>query len=132
MASEPLIPSVVIEVIPHAQQRYETVGDWWFDEGGTLQIRVSQMGEWRSEMAVATHELSEAIACREAGIPEPVCMAFDIEYERKRKPGDNSEPGDAPNCPYGPQHKAATAIERQFVESHGLTWKEHEARVNAL
>src|ERR1700730_8034346 len=49
----------IIETVPHQKQRYETVGDWQWD-GDTLKISVSDLGNWKYEMAIAYHELREA------------------------------------------------------------------------
>ena len=36
--------NITIKTIAHDKQRYDTVGDWWFDDEGDLQIRVSRVG----------------------------------------------------------------------------------------
>ena len=48
-----------VEAIPHTQQRYETMGDWWWDPDDTLQMRVSTLPDWRYSMLIAIHELIE-------------------------------------------------------------------------
>lgn len=96
---------VVIETIPHAEQRYPTVGDWlWSDDETTLTIRVSDMGDWRSEMLVALHELVEVILCKAGGVEQQAVDAFDIEFERKRAARNLDEPGDDPAAPYRDEH----------------------------
>ena len=91
---------ITIETIPHEEQRYPTVGDWLFVERD-LCAWVSEIGDWRNEMAVAVHELVEAILCRAAGVPGCVVDAFDKAYE-------HGEPGTSrattPHAPYHRQH----------------------------
>ena len=35
---------ISIETIPHAQHRYETVGDYWHPTDDSVEVRVSDMG----------------------------------------------------------------------------------------
>ena len=57
-----------IETIPHESQRYPTVGDYWLDESGVEQIRVSEMMDWRYEVLVAVHEIIEMALTRQRGM----------------------------------------------------------------
>jgi hypothetical protein len=124
--------NIVIKTIPHKEQRYETCGNWWWDEHGDLQIRVSEMGDWRYESLVAFHEQFEALACRRAGIREETVSAFDIEFENNRKQGNEDEPGDDPQSPYYRQHKLADIAERQLAMELGVDWKEYSKAVFSL
>jgi len=124
--------NVVIKSIPHKKQRYETSGDWWFDTKGDLQIRVSEEMPEESQQLVALHEFAEVIMCRAQGITQKSVDQFDIEYEKNRKEGDQSEPGDHPHAPYNIQHSLATAIERIVCTQMNLSWSEHDAAVLAL
>src|SRR6516165_10297182 len=95
---------ITIEVIPHKAQRYPTVGDWWFDKNGDLEIRVSALSDWRLESLIAVHELWEVLLCKHTGITEASVTEFDVEFEKRRAPGDDSEPGDSPKAPYRSEH----------------------------
>jgi len=124
---------IVIEAIPHKDQRYPTVGDWLYEEDGTLRIKVSQMSDWRREMLVAVHELVEVLTCKNDGVSQESVDKFDIEYEKNRKPDDvDSEPGDAPNSPYVDQHCLATGIERILAQQWGVKWNEYADEIEAL
>lgn len=122
---------ITIETIPHAEQRYPTVGDWQW-RGDDLLIRVSEMGDWRYEAAVAVHELVEVLLCKRDGVTEAAVDAFDMAYEKARQPGDESEPGDDPACPYARQHCFATAVERMLAAALGMSWLEYERKVESL
>ena len=61
---------IVIETIPHDKHRYETVGDYWYDDMGTLQVRVSDMGNEFYEKMVVIHELIEEALTKQKGISE--------------------------------------------------------------
>src|SRR5215207_4505971 len=88
-----------IETISHDRQRYPTVGDYWDDPDGTLQVRISEVGDRRLELLVALHELIECELCRQRGIAEPDIMAFDLAFEKEIEAGEcdeDEEPGDDP------------------------------------
>lgn len=120
-----MIKDITIRTIPHSEQRYETVGDWFFDDGG-LQIRVSDTGSWRSNMAVAVHELIEVLGCQSAGITQEEVDQFDMGH-----PGLD-EPGDDPAAPYHRQHTTASDCERMVVMMLDLEWEAHEENVDKV
>ena len=124
--------NIHIKTIPHKQQRYETVGDWFYDEHGNLQIRVSEMPDARFEQLVAVHELLEALECDEHGVEQEAVDSFDTQYERDRQAGDTSEPGDSHMAPYYEEHQFATGVERLFAQRLGVNWQDYEKAVKAL
>ncbi len=94
---------IIIETIPHEKQRYETVGDYWDDEDGTQQVKISDMKNQQYEMLVAVHELIEKELCRVRGIPEAVITEFDMKFEEERTQGyhgKGDEPGADSRAPY--------------------------------
>jgi hypothetical protein len=123
---------IEIKTIPHEDQHYPTVGDWYWDGLGNLQIRVSDMKDWRYEALVAFHEMFEALACKRAGISEESVTAFDIEFENARKQGNEDEPGDCIRAPYYRQHQLATIVERQLAMELGVIWDDYSAKVMSL
>lgn len=121
-----------IESIPHDQQRYPTVGDYW-DEKGVDQVRVSQMPDWRYEALVVVHELVEMFLTRHRDIPEERITEFDVDFEESRlKNLVAGEPGDHPNAPYRNEHFFATNLERLFAAELGVDWFEYDRFVDAL
>lgn len=117
---------VNIAVIPHKQQRYDTCGDWMFDEHGDLTILISAMGDWRSEMLVAIHELVEVILCKHDGVTQEAVDTFDQDHP------ECMEPGDEPTAPYRDQHCFATSVERMVCAAMKMPWSEHDQRVMNL
>lgn len=117
---------IVIETIPHDQQRYPTCGDYWVDPDGTLQIRVSEMGDRHMEVLVAAHELVEVFLCEARGIAEPDVMAFDMTHP------ELDDPGHDPRAPYHHEHVFAECVERLFATELGVNWQEYEARLAEL
>lgn len=127
-----IIGGVVIKIIPHEKQRYDTPGDWRIDDDGILQIRVSWTPDWRDSTAVAIHELISASICTAQGITGEQIDKFDLEFENHRQLGDNSEPGADPRAPNHFAFKIAFAIEKIVAKAMGLNWKRHNATINAL
>jgi len=123
---------IIIETIPHESQRYPTCGDWWWDKDGTLQIRVSDMKNWRFESLVAFHELCEVLICKHDGISQESVDAFDIAFEKKRKPGSVDEPGDSIKAPYRKQHGIASGVERVLGAELGVDWNKYADKVESL
>lgn len=123
---------IKIETIQHGNQRYPTVGDWYFDEAGNLTIKVSKLSDWRREALIAVHELVEVLMCKHAGISQAVVDTFDMEYEKTRHPDNEEEPGDDPAAPYVKQHCVATGIERILAAELGVNWKDYEEELSKL
>lgn len=122
-----------IESIPHEEQRYPTVGDYWLDESGVEQVRVSAMPDWRYEALVVVHELVELILTRHRGIAEEHISNFDIDFEQSReKAMVTGEPGDHPNAPYRKEHFFATNLERLLAAELDVDWFEYDRLVDAL
>lgn len=127
---EQKIMKFTVEVVPHATQRYNTVGDWQFDEVGALHIKVSDLGDWRMEFAIALHELVETYLCKEAGVTDTMVDEFDLAFDKARTPGDTSEPGEDPRAPYFKQHKVATRVEKFICLILRVNWEKYEQRIS--
>lgn len=123
---------IVIDTIPHDQHRYPTVGDWWFDADGSLQIRVSEMGNTDYEVLVGVHELVEVLLCKKRGISDEEVSAFDKAFEACRTEGNVDEPGDEPAAPYHHEHGFATGVERLLASALEVNWKTYEEALEAL
>ena len=140
---------VVIQAIEHVEQRYPTCGDYWDDEAGNLQVRVSKMDDWRYEALVGIHEVIEALLCRHDGVSFAEIDAFDKDFEKARAEVTNpakvrrflfrgevrdkdAEPGDDPRAPYYRQHGIATGIERILAVLLGVDWSAYSEAVLAL
>lgn len=128
--------NVSIKVIPHKEHRYPTVGDWWFDASkSTIEIRVSDMNNWRYEMLVAVHELIEVLICKHKGITTKQVDKFDMQFEKERAQGkhpDYAEPGDQPKAPYRDQHCIATGVERILAACLGVCWEHYAQAIESL
>src|SRR5262249_16119866 len=93
--------------IPHQEQRYPTVGDYWLD-GDTWQFRISKMSDWRYEILVLIHEIVEWVWVQYKEIKLEHIDALDIQFEKDREEGkhaEDEEPGDGPQAPYHWAHQ---------------------------
>ena len=115
-----------IKTIPQIEQRYATVGDYWWDKDGSLQIRVSELGNEDMEFLVAIHELTESYICEKRGIKEPDIMAFDIAHI------DSDDPGALPDAPYFKEHFFAETIERLIAGQLNINWQEYDKTIAKL
>lgn len=119
------------DVIPHKSQRYPTVGDWKIGKKN-LVIRISNMKNPDYIFLVFLHEVIEAWLCFRRGIRERDVTRFDVHFERDRKKGDLSEPGDDPMAPYFREHQFATLMEKQMAKELGVDWKAYDRTVSEL
>lgn len=124
-----------IKTMPHSAQAYETVGNYWYDQDGVLQIRVSDMKNKRFEVLVAIHELVEQFITECNGIAEQDITDFDLAFESARKLGlrmPTEEPGFAESAPYRLAHSFATGIELAICGMTGINWTDYDNTVNSL
>jgi hypothetical protein len=120
--------NINITIVPHKEQRYETVGDWQFDDFGNLSILVSNLGDDRENCLIAIHELIEAILCKFATpeVTTEMVDKFDVEHK------DLDDPGADPSAPYHTQHRAAEMIEFQLASKLHVGWYEYDKKVKNL
>jgi hypothetical protein len=116
---------IVVETLPGDHQRYPTAGDYWRDADGTIQVRVSEMGNEQYELLVALHEIIEFMLCDARGISEADITSFDMRHLHL------DEPGEHPDAPYRKEHAFAEAVERLLAHEFGITWDEYSAGVEA-
>ena len=122
--------NIHILVVPESEQREEVNGaDWFFDEKGDLQVRISPMKNWRREVALGLHEAFEGLACKHLGIPFEAVDAFDAKYDKTHT--FDTDAGDEPVAPYSIPHSFATAVERIWMAMCGENWKEYDNELKA-
>lgn len=126
---------ITIETIPHSVQRYDTCGDWqWNDDMDELTIYVSELRDYfayEGILLIGVHELVEALLCRRRMISEQDVDAFDTQHAQCANPVFE-EPGDDPSAPYHEQHVFASNIERLIAAYMHLNWQQYEAAIKRL
>lgn len=124
------LPKIIISTIPHKKHRYPTSGDY-FHKNGAMNIRVSKMNP-DHEFLVVLHELIEWYLIEKKGVSIEEIDRFDMEFEKKRKPGEINEPGDDTNAPYYHEHQIATRFEKEMADILNVRWSKYEEYVNKL
>ena len=110
---------IVMEVIPHGDHRYDTLGDYWI-EGDTWHIRTSDMGDWRYNFSVLLHEFVELALMTHKGIKEEDVLAFDLAVSPDSPYAD--DPGFDPKAPYHVEHVYADCMERLIAPHLGMSF----------
>lgn len=105
---------IEIEFIPADKQRYDTLGDWYWDDDQTLRIFASDDDGEDAAFLVAFHELAEAWLCRKADVSEEDVTSFDLAFLPPNDDPD-AEPGDDPDAPYKYQHRQAMMLEMMMA-----------------
>lgn len=108
-----------IEVIPHSEQRYDTWGDYWIDENGVLQIRVSEFENPDFALYTAIHELLEVWRVIKKGIPLEAIDRFDLAHI------DHPDPGCLPEAPYHEEHLQSMDVEQLIAAQDGYDFKKY-------
>lgn len=97
--------NISIKTIPHKEQRYPTIGDWW-EENGEMKIRVSEELENPDYcFMIVLHELIEQHLCRKRGITQEMVDEFDNAHL------DIDDPGLLPEAPYHKEHLFSLIVE---------------------
>lgn len=124
---------ISIDVISADKMRYASAGDWRFeDNGDSLIIEVADLEDWRYNMLVAVHELVEVLICNHTGVTQEEVDQFDMQYEKDRKEGDDSEPGDNSKAPYREEHCLSCGVERILAAVLNVEWNLYEDAIEAL
>jgi len=118
---------IIIQIIPHKNQRYDTAGDYW-EDGHTWNFRISDMKDWESELLCAMHELTEKILCKKRNITDAQIDSFDTsKYAMKL-----SDPGLSKKAPYHKEHMIGMKIERILCKELKKKWNLHNDNYRKL
>ena len=101
--------------------------DWFWKPNGDLEVQIAPMSDWRYEMLLAVHELTEAIMCKHNGVSQQQVDEFDKEYDKTHSTDCNA--GDDPAAPYKREHCFATAIERILCAELDVDWLTYDTEL---
>jgi len=118
------LPRLYCVVLPHKQQRYDTVGNYYQDIFGTNFI-VSKMDS-DAEFLVLIHELVEWYLTQKRGIKIKDIDRFDMKFKGEGEPGDDKD------SPYRKEHRFATRIEKILAKELGVNWDKYDKMVSNL
>jgi hypothetical protein len=118
--------NISIQIIPHKDQRYNTLGDYWIDRKGVWQFRISDMGNNYYNFFILIHELIEACLCKIDGVRWEDIDRFDIDHP------DLDDPGSDVRAPYRKQHLFALRIERIMALFCNVSWRDYEKKMEEV
>jgi hypothetical protein len=125
--------NITIKLIPPEEHRACVDGcDWYWDEQGDLQVRISPLGDWREETLLAIHETMEAIMCKHNGVTQQQVDEFDIEFDRTHPDLPDAGAGDDPAAPYAREHRIATGLEMVLCAELGVNWMAYMTRLEEI
>lgn len=128
--------NIEIKTIPHKEQRYPTVGDYFEEENEPLQFRISELDNADYEFLVLIHEMIEHHLIHKRGITIEDIDTYDKRFEMLRETFPNiigyQEPGNMSSAPYHAEHVFATLIEKIIAKELDVDWEEYDRVVNAL
>ena len=118
--------TIAIAQVDDAQFRYDTLGDWEYEEradGVAARISVPKFGGEANYAAwlIAIHELVELFLCVRQGVTQRAADEFHAAHP------DSDEYGDELDCPYYEQHQVADAVEKLLCRAIGVAWKDYFA-----
>jgi len=114
-----MFTTILTKIIPHGLMRDQSqYGDYWIDETGALQIRVSEYADPRDARDIAIHELLEAWRCAERGVSFADIDQFDLDHT------DHPDPGLLPSAPYHKEHIDSMAVDYLIAQQDGRDFSE--------
>jgi hypothetical protein len=114
-----MFKDINIKIIPHGCMRDASqFGDYWVDENGALQIRVSAYADLRDSRDIAIHELLEAWRCAERGVSFAEIDQFDLDHT------DHPDPGLLSTAPYHAEHMLSMDVEYLISQQDGRDFSE--------
>lgn len=110
--------TITIKIIPKGLMRHGwDYGDYFMDEKGGLQIRVSEFENPDHAFRIIMHELAESWRfARKNGCDFSPIDKFDIEHQ------ETDEPGRMKCSPYHKEHMQSEEIERLLCHQDGESW----------
>lgn len=108
--------------------RYKSIDDYEDPtetiDGLIFSTQVADMGNWKYNVTVLFHALTEQILCHAHGITDKQIT----EYDKAHTHCDN--PGEHDDAPYYEEHLAANDIEAQISAMLEVDWKKYEEAID--
>ncbi|KAB0668934.1 hypothetical protein F6V30_13940 [Oryzomonas sagensis] len=108
-----------IRIIPHKHQRYDTYGDYYINDDGTLVVLVSEFADPDVAIRIAIHEVLEAWRCKKRGLDFKEIDNFDMAHPA------SDDPGLLKCAPYHLEHMQSDQVERLLCHQDGVKWEDH-------
>lgn len=127
--------NINVEIKPKAQMRYNTVGDYFFQEDGSLKFEIADTGSPICNWMILIHEMIEYALLENRDVPIQTVDAFDFMYEKERDEAFHDlddEPGFDKRSPYIREHTLATAVEMLMCAHAGVSWTDYSELIITL
>ena len=114
---------IEMRIIPRGCMRpsyANSLGDYWVDEHGILQIRAVEMPDLMFSHYILVYEYFEAIRCYRDGVSLESIEKWDADHP------DDDDPGSLEGCPYKTYHDNSLMLERLACLQDGYTWEEYD------
>jgi len=115
--------------------RNNQLGDYFYDEDGTLIFHIAETGNEFYNKMILIHEMIEEATTKQMGILEEDISNYDKYFELKRQQklvGENDENGYARDCNYRNQHTLSDSVERLMCAMTNTPWIDYEYHINNL
>ena len=110
------------------EHRYRSIDDWTdptpTPSGLVFSTQTADMGNWKYNVLVLYHALTEQILCHANGIKDEEVTKFDMDHPEYDNPGEN------PKAPYHKEHLIANDIEAQMSVALGVKWIDYETAID--
>lgn len=129
---------IEVQTIPHTEQGPSKIcAQWYWDENGIVQVRVSKLGNLDMERLLIMHEVSEVLAsAHDSDMDDISTDKIDQEFLELRNtgklPADLVEPGFYKKSPYRWAHHFATASELALATHLHVDWIEYQRRLDEV
>lgn len=123
---------IQIDIIPLKCQRYESLGDYFYDKEKILHFKITDTGNPLYNKLILIHELIEQTLTEAKGIKESQIYKHDLEFEKLVKDGKvdaDAEPGEADTSPYRQEHLLAETVERLMLNHLNQTYKKYNDQI---
>jgi len=119
------LPKILIEMIEHKKQRYNTPGDY-YKKGKNWEFKISKLDDDDFEFLCLIHELVEWHLTQRRGIKEEDITKFDIENPKLKDPGLSKE------APYHDEHMFSIKMEKAIAKKMGIKWRKYDKSYGKL
>ena len=116
---------IILETIPHKEQRYDTGGDYDEDDLGWW-VNVSEMEKWQYEALCMIHELTEMFLTKHRKIDWDKITKFDTDHPELEDPGSDKR------APYHKEHMFSMKIEKMLCMEMGISWDVYDKSYSKL
>jgi len=126
---------ISVDVVPHAEQDYDTPAVWEEVVPAEWMVEVSDLGDFRYNFLTALGQQIELALCKQVGVTSQQIQAFAVAHGKRRRAGDSDyqgAPGDHPDAPHKKPYRFAQQMLKQIAPELGVVWSRYQRALEAL